>query len=114
MAAEAIVTFEGESAANRIVQEICDNAKVQEKVRGHVETQAKAARAEIKMEKLLATRYKYATSGKEDEYWVKCQINDSEPTPDYVHVLLTQEWRVKEVKLFERGLAIRADSKIQA
>ncbi|CAE7869347.1 mos, partial [Symbiodinium microadriaticum] len=100
------VTFEGESEANRIVQEICNNAKVQEKVRVQVEAKAKAARAEIRMEKLIAKRYRYSSGPKDTEFWVKCQINDNDP-PDFVHVLLTQEWRVKDVKLFER-----VDSKI--
>lgn len=99
-----LVTFEGESEANRIVQDICTNLKVQEKVRAQVETKATAARADIRMEKLTAKRYKYSSGPKDTEFWVKCQIND---TPDFIHVLLTQEWRVKDVRLFER-----IDSKI--
>mmetsp|Transcript_40118 Transcript_40118/g.74804 ORF Transcript_40118/g.74804 Transcript_40118/m.74804 type:complete len:119 (+) Transcript_40118:56-412(+) len=101
-----LVTFEGESEANRIVQEICNSAKVQEKVRVQVEAKAKSARAEIRMEKLTAKRYRYSSGPKDTEFWVKCQINDNDP-PDFVHVLLTQESRVKDVKLFER-----VDSKI--
>eukprot|EP00434_Breviolum_minutum_P022834 symbB.v1.2.020148.t1/scaffold1642.1/size107908/7 len=93
-----LVTFEGESEANRIVQEICNNHKVQEKAK------ATAVRADIRMEKLTAKRYKYSSGPKHTEFWVKCQINE---TPDFIHVLLTQEWRVKDVRLFER-----IDSKI--
>eukprot|EP00434_Breviolum_minutum_P022835 symbB.v1.2.020148.t2/scaffold1642.1/size107908/7 len=52
----------------------------------------------------LAKRYKYSSGPKHTEFWVKCQINE---TPDFIHVLLTQEWRVKDVRLFER-----IDSKI--
>ncbi|CAK8992489.1 unnamed protein product [Durusdinium trenchii] len=101
-----LVTFEGESEANRVVQDICSNQKVRDKVRAQVEAKAYAARAEIRMEKLIAKRYKYSSGPKDTEFWVKCQINDSDP-PDFIHVLLTQELRVKDVRLFER-----IDSKI--
>eukprot|EP00930_Biecheleria_cincta_P065265 TRINITY_DN51002_c0_g1_i1.p1 TRINITY_DN51002_c0_g1~~TRINITY_DN51002_c0_g1_i1.p1 ORF type:complete len:149 (+),score=46.19 TRINITY_DN51002_c0_g1_i1:56-448(+) len=104
------LTWEGESEANKIIQAICNKEKVQEKVKAAVEVQAKAVRADIKFEKLEALKYKYSTTDKDTEFWVKCKIND---VPDFVHILLTQEaslegTRVKDVKAFER-----ADSRIQ-
>eukprot|EP00441_Pelagodinium_beii_P044089 CAMPEP_0197651226 /NCGR_PEP_ID=MMETSP1338-20131121/31556_1 /TAXON_ID=43686 ORGANISM="Pelagodinium beii, Strain RCC1491" /NCGR_SAMPLE_ID=MMETSP1338 /ASSEMBLY_ACC=CAM_ASM_000754 /LENGTH=125 /DNA_ID=CAMNT_0043225807 /DNA_START=39 /DNA_END=416 /DNA_ORIENTATION=+ len=103
---EKELDWDGESEANKIVQALCDIEKVQEKVKAAVEAQAKPLRAIVPFERLEAKRYKYSTGTKDTEFWVKCQINDD---PHFVHILLTQEARVKEVIAFERP-----DSKLQA